>query len=328
MMAQRRRNWIRYLRPGILLPVVLAAALLAFAFSIVDRGQVLRDIRSVPLAALAGTLGLAIAYLAVKCFQFRLLLRGLGIYPDWRQLVVAFSVGEMTLTIPSGVYLQNYVLKYIQGAGFARSSAATTAVLILESVLVFLTLAVIPVPEWAWLRPTVAGMLAAAGLAALILYRLWVGRRALRSWLSRGSVGRGIVEMMEGLVTLWATRPVAGATLLSAVYLGLLVCAFLLIGRGVGVEGLTFRQALTIYFFSLGVILMLGGILSQLGVMEVAGLEVARAWGYTSTQGLAMLLGFRIVWVLSIWLVSGVMIVVLRSQLRASHRDGSEEPVH
>ena len=93
-------------------------------------------------------------------------------------------------------------------------------------------------------------------------------------------------------------------------------------------QSLTFRQALTIYFFSLGVILMLGGILSQLGVMEVAGLEVARAWGYTSTQGLAMLLGFRIVWVLSIWLVSGVMIVVLRSQLRASHRDGSEEPVH
>lgn len=328
MTAVGRRGWTRHLRPAIVVPVLLAAALLAFALSIVDRGQVLRDILGIPLDIAASTFGLAVAYFAVKCFQLNLLLRGLAIYPDWRQLVAAFSVGEMTLTIPSGVYIQNYVLKYIQGAAFARSSAATTAVLVVETVLVLVTLAVVPVPDWAWLRPTVVGMLAAAGLGGTVLYRHRSGRRALRRWLDRGPVGRGIIEMIEGLGALCTTRLIIWSTLLSVVYLAVLVCAFVLVGRGVGMAGLTVPQALTIYFFSLGVILMLGGILSQLGVMEVAGLGAALAWGYSSTQGLAMLLGFRIVWVLSIWLISGVMIVFLRKQFRTSHRDSSQEPPH
>ncbi len=324
-MKRATRWWARLLQPRILIPVLLAAALLTFAFSITDLGRVMGDIRGIPLAAMAGTLGLAAAYLGIKWFELNVLLNGLGIYPSWRQLVVASAVGEMTLTIPSGIYVQNYVLKHVQGAGFARSSAATTATLAAEALVVFLTLAILPVPGWRWLQPIIIGMLAAAVLAGLGLYRWQHARNALTDWLSRNTAGRGIIEMLEGLRALCTFRLAAWAFLLSAAYLLLLVWAFLVIGHGAGVPGLNFLEALTTYFFSLGIILILGGFLSQLGVMEVAGLGVARAWGYSATQGLAMLLGFRIVWVVSIWLIGGTLLVILRNQFRNSPVDDAQE---
>ena len=40
------------------------------------------------------------------------------------------------------------------------------------------------------------------------------------------------------------------------------------------------------------------------------------AWGYSSTEGLTMLLGFRLVWTGSIWLACGVALLLLYREWR------------
>ena len=313
--------WLKFLvRPRVLVPILLTVALLAFAFSVTDLPKVMGDIRRLSVIHVMEVFALACGYLILKATQLRFLLNGLAIHADWKTLLLAFSIGEMTLPIPSGVYAQNYVLRRIHGSGFALSSAATTLTLMIEGALVLLALVVLSIPKWQWLRYFLLLFLGLAALVTVALVRSSHLRRLLTrqrtGWLER--LFKGIRDLLDGLRALIAPRILWPSVLLSLAYLMLLILAFYVIGRGVGVSGLTLEQATTIYFFSLGVTLLLGGVMTQLGVLEVAGLGAAQAWGYTLSQGLAMFLGFRIVWMGSIWLLSGFVVWRLRGELRRS----------
>jgi uncharacterized membrane protein YbhN (UPF0104 family) len=323
--------WLRILlRPRIFIPVLLAAALLTFALSITDLPVVMGHIRSLNWLVIAEVFVVAFAYLAFKALLFRYLLEKLDIHTSWKKFFLAYCIGEMTLPVPSGVYVQNYVLRRVHGEKFGLSSAATTYSLFLEGALTLTILVFFSIPHWDWLPQAIIALFAAATLFVILLIR----SQRLRRFLIKKRTGRravlfaGIRDLLVGLRTLSTASILFYGVLFSIAYLFCLALAFYLVGHGVGMVTLTFEQALTIYAFSLGVTLMLGGVMTQLGVIEVAGLGASQAWGYTLTQGLAMLLGFRIVWMGSVWLINGVMVLALHGEFRPSTANSTKKTLN
>ncbi|MEJ2216256.1 MAG: lysylphosphatidylglycerol synthase domain-containing protein [Gemmatimonadota bacterium] len=328
MSGRSRRGWRLLLRPGILLPLLLSAALLAFAFSISNLPQVIDRVGEISFTTIALGFGLAVAYLVLKCIEFNLLLTRLGIRLSWRRVIFAYAVAEMTIAIPAGVYVQNYILGRMRSAGFARSSAATTVGLIIELVVVLLMLALLGVPTWTWVRPTALAVLGGLVLFLGILLTTDILPGRLVPWLRRiglESLPRALADMTKGLRQLATPRTVIPAMLLAAVYLSALAAAFMVIGRGTGAPRFSYTEAVTVYAFSLAVTLLMAGILTQLGVIEVAGLGAAMTFGYGPSAALAMMIGFRVVWLGSIWLASGPTAWLLRDVLHDTEPADGEQ---
>jgi len=250
------------------------------------------------------------------------LLRGLAIRMRWRSFIVAYAVGEMTLPLPSGIYVQNFVIRKLHGSGFARSAGATTIMLLLELVIVMAVLVIIPVPRWSWLRPAAGTVLAGCIGLAVVLPHSEKTIRRLAQRFGRGRLrwpAEGVVDLVASMRTL-VSEPfrLLWALALSTAYLLLLVGAFLWIGHGVRLWALTYQEALTIYSFSLGVTYLGAGVIGQIGPVELAGTGLAHVWGYDTSDGLAMLLGFRLAWIVSIWLWGAPVLWFLRRELHHS----------
>lgn len=320
------------LRPKIFLPLILAAALLTLIAKIGDLPKAFSQIRATtetPAALLC--LLLAAAYLFLKGLQFRLLLEKLGIYVGWRNLALAFAIGEMTIMLPAGIYVQNYVLQWVRGDLFGLTSAATTAMLALETGVTLMALLFLPIPGWYWLYPLIFALLGLAvaaglGVAASPYLRVGIMMRLRNGRLK--FIDKTLAEILEGLARLWQPRLLLFMTLLTVAYLLPLLLAFMVLGHTIGLTSLTFHQAASIYLFALAATLLGGGLLTQLGVIEAVGIGVANAWGYNPTEGLALLLGFRLIWLGSIWLLSGTTVVALRRQFRRLSVDRGEETGH
>lgn len=302
------------LRPAIALPVLLAAALLIAAFKLGDLGSVIGRIQAMPVKVMLYALLLGIAYLALKFWQLRLLLRDLRLHPDWRQVLLAFTVGELALTLPFGVFAQNWVLTARTQLGFARTSAATIVMLLVETLVVLIYLAVVGAPRWPELSP-LAG-LCAAGLVAVVFVTLrfdrklhQLSRRVRQPLLHRALLG--LLDLVMGLKRLSSPRVLLVNIAIAALYLSALTLAFTLVGHGVGLGRLDFVSATGIYAFSLAGVLLVGGLISQIGTVEVLGMGVAQAWGFGFTDGLALMLGFRLVWTGAMWLLNLPTLLVL-----------------
>ncbi|MDN5865685.1 MAG: flippase-like domain-containing protein [Gammaproteobacteria bacterium] len=313
------------LQPRVILPVLLTAALLAVALSLGDLGKVLIRIQSIPIWVMAVALGMAIAYLAIKGWQLHILLNHLKLHPGFHRLVLAFSVGELAVTLPFGIFAQNWVLSATGGgeSKFGRSSSATVVMLLVETVVVLLVLAVIGIPRWPQLR-TVAAVFA-FGLLLLVYLALRFGHlterihprihgKVLRKGLNQ------LEDLIQGLQTVYQPKLIAATLLSAVVYLAALTVAFMFVGRSVGIPHLGFLTAATIYAFSLAAILLAGGMLSQIGTVEVLGIGAAQAWGLSLTDGLALMLGFRIVWTGAIWLVNLPLMIVLWRTLKPAEK--------
>ncbi|MGH8274326.1 MAG: lysylphosphatidylglycerol synthase domain-containing protein, partial [Gammaproteobacteria bacterium] len=297
-----RRTLRAIFHPKVILPVLLTAALLAVALNLGHVGKVIGRVQAIPIWVMAIAFAMALAYLVIKCWQLHILLREVGLHPGWHRLMLAFSVGELTVTLPFGIFAQNWVLSATgrsKGALFGRSSAATVAMLLIETVVVLLILAIIGIPHWPQLRTLAA--LFAFGIVVLAWVALRFGHRLehLHGRVKHPLLRKGLnqlVELVYGLEQLKNVRLFALNLLIAAAYLGALTFAFMLVGHAMGVHHLGFLTAATIYAFSLAVVLMFGGMFSQIGTVEVLGMGAAHAWGINLTDGLALMLGFRVVW--------------------------------
>jgi hypothetical protein len=322
-------RWRRLLQPRLVVPIALSLALLGFVLGLGDLGRVGDRLRHIAPGAVATVFALTVVYLVLKGIQLRLLLRALDIHPRLRSFLLAYAVGEMTLPVPSGIYIQNYLLTRLDGAGFARSAAATTAVLAIEWTLVGTAIAVLGVPGWSELRPAALAVCfgAVASVAALLSSeRAHRAAERVGCWPRLGGLVRGGLDLADGLRGLASPRVLAPSIAVGGLYLMALVGALMAVADGMGLQ-VGIREAASVYFFSLGVTLVFGGVLSQLGVIEVAGLAAARAWGLDLSDALAMLLGFRLAWMGSIWLLSGTVTFALWSYLPDSAGHGREEAI-
>jgi len=294
------------LKPQVILPVLLAAALLVFAFSLGDLGEVVARLRDLPLRVLGISIGGAAVYLGCKAVQLRLMLRRIDVCIPPRPFWLAFAVGELTVTLPLGLFSQNWVLSASRRVHVGRSSAATVMMLLVEIATVFLFLAVIAIPGWSEVRWISVALLVvfASAVAAALLFEDRARKlpdRFHREWVKK--IAKGAIELLDGLRRLCTPHTIAVSLVLAAIYLGALATAFWQVGRGMHVQHLSYLDATTIYMFSLAVILIGAGLISQIGTVDLLGMVIARAWGIGYTDGLAMMLGFRIVWTGSIWLL-------------------------
>lgn len=318
------------LKPQVILPVLLAAALLVFALTLGDVNKVVARLHGLPVHVLWISLAAAACYLACKAVQLRLMLKRIGLHVPARAFWLAFAVGEMTLTLPLGLFSQNWVLSAARRVHVGRSSAATVMMLLVEIAAVFLFLAVVGVPHWDAVRW--------AAVALLALFVLFVAGALLFEGKVRGFAGQphgkwlqkaaqGGVEMLDGLRKLCTPTTIAVSLVLAAIYLGALTVAFWLVGRGMGVHHLDYLTSATIYMFSLAVILIGAGLFSQIGTVELLGMTVARAWGIDYTNGLAMMLGFRMVWTGAMWLLCLPIVGLMWREMPSSgEEDAPRDP--
>lgn len=306
--------------PALLLPVLLAGALLAVAFNLGDLGKVVGRVQAIPIAVMLFALAMGVAYLVLKLWQLHLLLANLGLHPGWRRLLLAFAVGELAVTLPFGIFAQNWILSTAGGrARFGRSSAATVVMLVVETLVVLALLAVVGIPRWPQLQPTAA--ICAAGFLAVVVSVLRFERiaRRLALRIRRPLLHRAALEalgLLRGLKRLSSARVLAINIAIAAAYLGALAFAFMAVGRSVGLHHLSYLAAATIYAFSLAVVLICGGLISQIGTVEILGMGAAQAWGLSLTDGLALMLAFRLVWTGVIWLVNLPVVLLLWRSLR------------
>lgn len=316
------------LRPKTLLPLLLAGALFFVAFALGDIGKVIGRLRMIPLIDLAIVLGFAVVYLAFKALQLHLLLTSLGAHPQRRRFALAFAVGELGVTFPLGIFAQNWVLSEQDKIHFGRSSAATVVMLLMETVVVLLLLAVVGIPGWPPLRPLAAVLVLAIGVFAFGVLRFEnAAQRFTDKFRKRKRVHAALTEaigLIRGLKRLAGWRTLWLNLLITPVYLGALAAAFLAIGHGVGLHTLTYLQAATIYAFSLAAILLTGGLSGQIGTIEVIGMSAAKSWGIGYTDGLALMLGFRLAWTGAMWSLNGPVALRFWGALRSEDSGGND----
>src|SRR6185312_14215553 len=140
------------LKPKVILPVLLAAALLVFAFSLGDIHDVIGRVGKLPVQVLLLSLAAAACYLACKAVQLKLMLTQIEVRIPAGPFWLAFAVGELTVTLPLGLFSQNWVLSASRRIHIGRSSAATVMMLLAEIAVVFLFLAILGVPGWSEVR--------------------------------------------------------------------------------------------------------------------------------------------------------------------------------
>lgn len=318
-------------KPKIILPILLAGALFFLAVSLGDIGKVLGRIRAIPLMDLGITLGCAFVYLVFKGLQLHLLLGDLGAHPKRRRFLLAFAVGELAVTFPLGIFAQNWVLSESERIHFGRSSAATVVMLLMETAVVLLWLTVVGIPNWPPLRP-LAGclLLLIAALVFGVLHFEPVAQK-LAGKVRHEKLHKAMDEaigLIRGLKRLAGWRVLWANFLITAVYLGALIAAFLAVGHGVGLDKLSYVQAATIYCFSLAAVLLTGGLSGQIGTIEVIGMNAARGWGIGYTDGLALMLGFRVAWTGAMWLLNGPVVIAFWRRLRGSRKRRRERSKH
>src|SRR5579884_3640693 len=128
-------------------PVVVAFGLLAYVMSVAVAPRSATELWNVIQQDFVVILILTFPYLAARAGVWRLLLRQLGFEISWRQLLAAFAAGEMTESIPAGVYTQNFVLSrlnHFNKVSAIRSSTATTAMLGLETLIALPVVLILP----------------------------------------------------------------------------------------------------------------------------------------------------------------------------------------
>ncbi|APZ42469.1 lysylphosphatidylglycerol synthase domain-containing protein [Acidihalobacter ferrooxydans] len=314
-----RRLWRVLAQPKIALPLLLTAGLLAAAAGLSDLPLVFERIGQIPIRLLLLTLLLAAAYLLLKAVQFHYFLHDLGIPSHWRNLSLAYAIGELTLAFPMGIYAQNYLLLRLNGSRPSRSAAATTLMLMLETAMLLFTLALTGVRGWPWLRLAAIGCLLGLIAFLALITRSHRLRRAIAGALLRLHLPvRPYLHFVRSLRILSSGAALLRHGYLTALYLAALIGAFYVIAHGVGVPQISVHESAGIYAFSLTAALLLGSVTSQLGVVEVAGMGAAHAFGFDYTEGLAMLLGFRLVWTACIWLLCLPVVLRFKRDLNAS----------
>src|SRR5699024_2783976 len=197
-------------------------------------------------------LAMAIAYLIIKGWQLHVLLNALKLHPGLPRLTLAFCVGELSVTLPFGIFAQNWMLSATSHgkARFGLSSSATVVMLLVETVVVLLVLAIFGIPRWPEVRPIAA--VAAFGLLLLVYLALRFGhftehlhRRIHNKTLRRG-VGQ-LDDLIHGLQIIYRPRLIITTLFMAAVYLASLALAFMLFGRSLGLRQTGSVTRVTIY---------------------------------------------------------------------------------
>jgi hypothetical protein len=266
---------------------------------------------------------LTIPYLAARFLVWRQLLADEGVQLSWRPIMTAFAAGEFSKSLPGGIYIEDYLLGRC-GVAISTSLVATTAVSALETLVAVPIVVTFGVPGWGWLRPTIAGVLAlyTAGLGIV----WWVanpGGADVRMRLPRPfmAVVHGARPFLVSARSLFVLRTLRDTLVPVVISLAIVAVDVWLLGRAVGIQGFSLREAAVTYGFST-LILVLTPVPTDLGTSEASGAGVLLAFGATRPQALATLLLLRVLLTGATMLITGPLLLAMSRQLtppRAPH---------
>ncbi len=321
-------RWL--LRPAVLIPLILGAGVLVVLFTVADVRKVLAIIEGFDRRYLLVFALLMAIYFAIRAAQWHYLLRRLGIRAPLRSQVFAYSLGELTKSLPIGNYFQNYLLRQSQGTAFSVSSVATTLILVSEVVVSLAGVLVLGLGPWTgWLRPLILAGGAAVIMLAALAYALRNVVRLPGALLQRKGIAALVTELRRsraGMRALLRPDVLLVDVALSAAYLTVAGVGMYCIIRGVGLGQLSLPQALAVYFFSLAIGLLVP-IPVDFGLIELSGAGALTALAVGRSAALSVMLLNR---VLSVAVTSalgiGVALLLHREVARLAEGPVRKEP--
>lgn len=268
---------------------------------------------------------LTFPYLAARALVWYELLEQLEINVPWRQLLTAFAAGEVTKSLPAGVYVQNLLLKrlrHLNRESSIRSITATTAMLGLESALAVPAALAVGVPGQPWVRETILAIVGA--WVAIIIFMAWLVRfRAYRigpgTAMWRRRIVRVAVEFMIAARDLVSRRTIK-QLVPTAIYMLIYAIDLYVIARAAGVHALTLVDAIGVYALVVLAVVMIP-IPTEIGISEFAGLGGLLAYGIPRPTAALIMLVMRLLATGATIIVAAVLLILMRQELRAA-----EEP--
>jgi hypothetical protein len=279
----------------VLIPGILSLALGGLLLGVSDLGT-LRSSLMLPFGIVAQLVALMIVYLIAKWFVWWRLLVRAGISPPWREAFFAYLGGEMTKSLPGGIYFQNYLLTKLSGHEVAVGIATSTVLVGMEAAVCMAITLAVGIPAWPWLRGLLAGIAVAWIVLLLSLWRSrWIER--LTPWAqNHPNIKFGLYlasSFYRGIVSLWDPWLWASLIGLTAVYLLASGAQLYLIAHVLGDRALTFGQAQVTNAFSMLLPLMIP-IPIQIGFAETTGAGALVALGLGIRQAIALMIAYRL----------------------------------
>ena len=325
---RRAGRWlVRGANLRIVVPTAVALALFGYVVDIASHGNLAGD-----LGKILGRIGLAagvlaIPYFALRALTWNLLLDQVGVVAPVRRTVAAFCAGELTKSLPGGVYLETYVLarlERLREPEIVGAAVATTGMDVMVGTVSFLTAMVIGLPDRGWFRLMLIAI-AGAWIVAFGLIWLMISwwrpqeRPSAASWAQ--TLGRILNEAAQGaarLVRPAGIRPLAT----TAAYLVIYVAVLWLVLGAVGLEGMGMVAAISVVAItSLANDLL--PIPTELGLTEITGVGVLGAYGVEASTAAIVMLGYRVVTTGALTIV----VLAVMGYLRSAYAGGADPSV-
>jgi uncharacterized membrane protein YbhN (UPF0104 family) len=329
------KRWLReHGNVQTIFPIAIALGMLAYVASVASAKNSASELLQVLGETWLPILLLTFPYLIARALVWFGLLTQLHIRVPVRQAAVSFAGGEMTKSLPGGVYVENYLLGRLVHFGrhsLIRSSMATTAMLGLEALIAVPTALVIGVPGKPWLFWVILGVVL-FWLSALVV--TWI---AVRHWAhgerrhEHPTIGRIAGTAEEFLCA--GRELLTGETLVqclpTALYMLVYVIDLYIILRALGIHTVTFADTMAVYAFVVLAVILIP-IPTELGITEFTGLGVLLAYGVPQSVAAIAMLSLRVLATGMTIVVAGVVLFVLRGELSRAGEEEDEKraPLH
>jgi len=302
---------------SLVITTILAAGMLA----IVSRIAAARNSSAYLFTILEHTwllvLVLTIPYLVARALVWQELLTALGVKVPIRSMATSFAAGEITKTLPGGIYVQNYLLARLERFdeySLVRSSMSTTAMLGLESAIALPVALIFQIPGEPWifwaLIAVVIAWIVLLFLAWMLVHHWGVDfRDRLPRWLDK------IREILEDFLA--AGRELIKLRTLrllipTAIYMLFYAIELYAIIRAVHIPGITFGDAVGIYALIVMVDVLVP-IPTEIGLTEFTGLGALLAYNVQQSKAAIVILSFRILATGMNITLAGAVLLALRS---------------
>jgi uncharacterized membrane protein YbhN (UPF0104 family) len=301
---------------GVLLTVVMllvVAALLWFG----GLGRIGDQVAHFQRVYLVWFVLLTVAYELVRGALWHGLIRCLEGGVTVKSEIFAFAAGEAVKFVPTGAYLQNYILRQSADADFGHSSAATTAIIVAEIVVSLLGVAVLGVGNWSL---TLRIAIVVLGTGVILLVRRYLGSphpMRMPDWAMRYKplrwVAKEYTHFRTGAAVLTHPRILAFTLGLTALSLVLSGVALYVVLRGLGVTGISFSQAIAVNCFGLAFYVVLGS-------LEAADVGVLVGIGVSKSAAVSAVLLNRALGIGVTIIMAAVVMAVLRGEWHTLRR--------
>lgn len=309
------------LRPNVVIPLVLSAALIAALLAFGNIQDMIRAVQSFKPIYLLWVVLLFAGYEAVRCFQWLFLLDKIDDKAPRRAQIFAFLVSETTKTVPIGNYFQNYLLAKSEGSDPGRTSAATTFQVLGEVAASLVGIVILGLGAWSmYLRIVIVGGLIVFGLGVWLFMKLHKDSGPPQ-WTQKNKTTKKLLDeakqFREGAKDLIEPRTLIVVFVNSSIYCIIAGSALYMTAKGLSITDVPYFGVLAVYFFSLASSLIIP-LPTDIGAAELTGAGAFLLIGVPKAIAVSVMLIFRLLSILTAVVIAVIGGVIMRDEFRAA----------